>query len=137
MYILALGDSWSVAAIIIGALSGIVGGLVLLYLKSIKQSFDESSESMKQSLNNFSNSMRLELKECKEDIKECQSKCRQNYVDKVDYIREVTKLEDTLQNVVTGISEIKGASKALEQMPKILAQAVRQTVAELNKKEQR
>lgn len=108
------------AAVVVGSLSGIVGGLVLLYLKTIKQGFDSMSQ---------------ELKDCKKDIRDCQSSCRQNYVDKVDYIREVTKLEDTLQHVVRKLSEIKGATKALEQMPKVLAEAVRQIVIELNKKE--
>lgn len=96
--------------------TGIVCGLVLLYLKTISQRTTIIENDLKEAAKR-------------------KDQCRQDFVDKVDYIREVTKLEKTQLEMLKVLSEIKGSMTVIEKMPQICGSIASQIVKQMNSKE--
>ncbi|MCK4958948.1 MAG: hypothetical protein KAT00_06100 [Planctomycetes bacterium] len=112
-----------VLLITLSASAALISGLVLANLRAVskKQSEHEARISAIE-------------KEAKEDVKEAayrKDKCNQDFVDKVDYIREVTKLEATMESLLKLTSEIKGSMTGIEQMPKICGNIASQIVKQM------
>ena len=109
--------------VILSASASLISGLVLANQRIASKKHDEHEKRI----------ATIE-RDAKEEIKEAakqKDNCRQDFVDKVDYIREVTKLENTMCDAVKLISEIKGSMTVIEQMPKICGNIASQIVKEM------
>lgn len=95
--------------IVLTAAASVMCGVVMLYLKSIKFRLDTQDTRIEKLKDNLS----------------------QTYVDKVDYIRNVTHLENMLGELVVTVNEMKGTMKIIEQIPKITGNIVREVVKEM------
>lgn len=61
----------------------------------------------------------------------CKKNCYESFVDKVDFVRAVTKSESTNQELLVLVSELKGSMKLVEQMPAIAGNIAREVVKEM------
>ena len=95
---------WIIVSSVLGCLASVLSGLVLWNLKTISNRQDRHDERMD----------RLE-----DEQKQLAVSCRQDYVDKVDFVRQVNKQEKTLEELVRMISTMQGSMKFIEQMPPV------------------
>lgn len=100
-----------------------ISTLAALYLKAIKQCVTKQSDDIKD--------LGTKVSEVVTDQANCKNECTQNYVDKVDFIRNVTKQEKTLETLVETTAEIKGSMKIIEKIPQLCGEVTRQVVREL------
>ncbi|HKL21266.1 MAG TPA: hypothetical protein VJ904_05635 [Tichowtungia sp.] len=113
--------SVQIISIILSAAAALIGGLVLSNLRTLSQQIRAQNS-------------RIDAVES--DIREFagrKDKCRQDFVDKVDYIREVTKIGHLQTKQLEVLSELKGSMAVLEQMPKICGNIAAQTVKQMQK----
>ncbi|MBW8017077.1 MAG: hypothetical protein FVQ82_12900 [Planctomycetes bacterium] len=70
------------------------------------------------------------------DLKEAakrKDRCRQDFVDKVDYIRSYTTTEKRQIKMLEALSEIKGSMAVFDKMPQICGNIASQIVKEMKK----
>ena len=115
-------SAWPVIASVIGASSAIIGGLILLNLKSIKHCIKSNSDRLSKN--------ETDVQDVKDRMAACRTECTRTYVDKVDYIRNVTKQENSLDSLIKITSEIKGGMAIVEKIPQICGEVARQIVKE-------
>lgn len=102
---------WQILAVILGLASAICSGLVLFYLRSLSDRMD-----------------RLELRH--ETLANRKQECQQHFVDKVDFIRNQTRTEKGLDELIKLVSTMQGSLKVIEQMPQICGGIAREVAAE-------
>ena len=112
-----------ILSIIISAAVALVTGMVLLYLRTISQ----QSVSQNTRIDAIENDQKEAAKR--------KDQCRQDFVDKVDYIREVTKLESTQTEMLKVLSEIKGSLTVIEKLPEICGNIASEVVKEMKQLE--
>ena len=115
----------SIDGILLSAFVGLIGTLIVLYLRKISQQMTQQLSAQD-----------ARIKTVEDDLKEAASrkdKCRQDFVDKVDYIREVTKLEKLQTKQLEVLCELKGSMTVIEQMPKICGNIATQVVKQMQK----
>jgi len=104
--------SIQIVSIILSAAAALTGGLVLFNLRAMNARITTVENDIKETAKN-------------------KDKCRQDFVDKVDYIREITKLESTSTEMLKVLSEIKGSMTVIEKMPQICGNIASQVVKEM------
>lgn len=115
---------------------GLVCGLVLLYLRTISQQLTSQDSKIK----TVASDLKVAEKESARRAEKCKDHCYQNFVGKVDYIREITRQNKTMDDTVKLLSEVSGNVKAMtaiiENMPKICGNIASQIVREMKKEDQ-
>lgn len=117
--------SGQVVLTVVLAAVGVVGLLIVLNLRTIKEcvrSFGARLDKQDEKIDTIAASQIT-----------CQKECTSQFVDKVDWIRNVNKQERTLDTLTTMVSEINGSMKVIEQMPKIAGEIARQVAQEIKK----
>ena len=109
-------EPWTIALTMSGVFISIIGGLLIFYLKSIKSCVSKQED---------------RIDKIAESQAACQKDCQRDYVDKVDFIRNVTKTEKTLDSLVKMASEIKGSMKFIEKIPQMCGEIARQITKEM------
>jgi len=107
---------------------GLVCSLVLLYLRSLSKLIETQNTRL--------DKQDTRIAVIEKDIKDAaknKDKCRQDFVDKVDYIREINKLETTMTEQLKVLCELKGAMTVIEQMPKICGNIASEVVNQMQK----
>ncbi len=108
------------------AVAGIlISTLAALYLKAIKQCITKQSDSITNLDTKVSNVVA--------DQAACKNECTRTYVDKVDFIRNVTKQERTLESLIRITAEIKGGLAIIEKIPQLCGEVTRQIVKDFKK----
>ncbi len=106
------------------AVAGIlISTLAALYLKSIKQCVVNQNDRI--------GDLDIKVSNTITDQANCKNECTRTYVDKVDFIRNVTKQENTLESLLKATSEIKGNMAIIEKIPQLCGEVVRQIAREL------
>ncbi len=104
---------------------GVVGLLIVLNLRTIKQCVRDFAARIDKQDEKIDNVAASQIA--------CQRECTNQFVDKVDFIRNVNKQERSLDSLVKLVSEIKGSMRAFEQLPKMSGEIAREIVKELKK----
>jgi uncharacterized protein YoxC len=111
--------NWSMLATVISAAAGIISGLILMLLTSIKSDLRAISA-------------RVDLQDAKiERLTERRNLCNQDYVGKVEYIRSVNSLEESMKKVTEGVAVLNGSMRVIEQMPQICGNIAKEIVKEM------
>jgi len=113
----ATSDNSSIALllIVVGSCFTVIGSLLVFYLKSIKSCVGKQNE---------------KISEIEKSQTQCQKECARDFVDKVDWIRNVNKSEKSFDSLIKITSEIKGTMKFIEKLPQLCGEVVRQVVNE-------
>jgi len=104
---------------------GVIGLLIVLNLRTIKdcvRNFGARLDKQDEKIDNVAASQI-----------ECQRECTNQFVDKVDFIRNVNKQERTLETLASMTSEIKGSLKVFDKMPQMAGEIARQVTQELKR----
>jgi hypothetical protein len=97
-------------------------GLISMYASVMTTLVLFNLRSMNQQIRSNTDDIKLLMKQ--------KDQCRQDFVDKVDFIRSYTSIESTMKKLVESVSEIKGVMKAVEEMPKICGSVAREILKE-------
>jgi len=117
--------AWNIVAVVVGAVFTLVGLLIVFNLRSIKQGVQEFGERLDKQDD--------KIAEVAAEQVRCQREYTGQFVDKVDFIRNVNKQERSLDSLVKLVSEIKGSMRAFEQLPRMSGEIAREIVKELKK----
>ena len=120
---LETSEPWSIVATVVGAAGGIIGALLLLYLRSIKaciRKADDRSEKTK------SDVAGLETK-----MSQCKTDCERSFVDKELFLRETGFTRRTLEAVSSSLNKLDGKLTVVEKLPKICGDISREIVREM------
>jgi len=115
---------WYIAITIVGIFASVTSSVALLYLRNIRDDMKLFSGRLDRHDDDIK-SLNTQLATYKTD-------CQGNFVDKVDYIRQVNKQEKTLDELVKMICDLQGSMKFVEQMPKICGSIARDIIKEMN-----
>ncbi|HOT73748.1 MAG TPA: hypothetical protein PLX18_11405 [Anaerohalosphaeraceae bacterium] len=111
--------NWSVLATVISAAAGIISGLILMILTSIKSDIKAISARVDQQ------DLRIEK------LLERKNLCNQDYVGKVEYIRSTNSLEESMKKLTEGVAMLNGTIRVIEQMPQICGSIAKEIVREM------
>ena len=106
-------------SIIVGAAASFVSAIMLYQLKALQSQITASGQRMTK---------------IEDDIKKfgCQKdECRKDFVDKVDYIRNVTRVEKLMEKLLEGFSEMNGRLTVVDKLPQISASIAREVIKEM------
>ena len=121
---------WNVVATIVSAFAMVVGGLVLLYLRSIKQ--DLRSLSLR---NDKQDGQIAENRERAESIRgemaACRIECERSTVSKEDWVRSEGYTRDELRKVAAILNRLEGKLEVVEKLPEICGQIAREVVTQV------
>lgn len=108
-----------VVMICLSAAATLISSLVLFYLKSLNIKIEKIDS-------------RVDRVEDRQDrIGRQKSECQRDFVDKVDYIREVTANRNATEKLMALVSELNGKMTVVEQMPQVCASVAGQIVKEM------
>ncbi|HOQ06036.1 MAG TPA: hypothetical protein PKY88_12580 [Anaerohalosphaeraceae bacterium] len=111
--------NWSILATVISAAAGIISGLILMILTSIKSDLRAISA-------------RVDQQDAKiERLAERKNACNQDFVGKVEYIRSINSLEESMKKVSEGVAMLNGSMRVIEQMPQICGHIAKEIVKEM------
>jgi len=103
-----------ILSIALGASATLISSMILLNLKAMERRITVVESDIKEAANR-------------------KDQCRQDFVDKVDYIRNYTTTEKRQVKMLEGIGEIKGSMTVFEKMPQICGNIASQVVKEMKK----
>ena len=108
---------------IVSVMGSVIGGLILFYLRTNRRDLDKIDIRVIALGDN--------VKDIETSQERCKTNCYNTFVDKVDYIRNVTKQEEILKNIQTVVNKLAIASTFAEQLPQICEKITQAIVKEL------
>ena len=112
------GNLWPIVATITSLFTGVVGGLVIFNLQSLKTAIVETKEKQK------SQDVKIDKLFDRKDT------CNQHFVGKVDYIRSIHSMEKSNNQLLEKVCELTGMMEVVKQMPQIAAGVAREVTKE-------
>ncbi|RKY06890.1 MAG: hypothetical protein DRP56_06620 [Planctomycetota bacterium] len=109
---------WPIIATVAALFTGIVSGLVIYNLQSLKTVIATVQEKQK-------------AQDAKIDkLVERKDTCNQHFVGKVDYIRSIHSMEKSNNQLLEKVCELTGMMEVVKQMPQIAAGVAREVTKE-------
>jgi len=127
----------SASTALIGGMVGVIGVLMVLYLRSIKlylRSFAERMDRQDVQLDKHEKKIDVtadSLKALYTRLAECRTDCSQNYVSAENFLRETGYTRRALNEVTTGLANLDGKLTVVEHLPEISGDIARQVVREM------
>ena len=118
-----------VAIVIIGALIGVIGAILILFLKKIDTKIDQNIEDMSKRLDTHDE----EIKQIHANFAACKIDCDRNTVNKEDWVRSEGYTRQEIKRLTDVLSRIEGKLSIIEKLPQITGQIVKSVVEELKK----
>jgi len=118
-------DTGAIIATVIGILSALVGGLVLLNLRALSQTIRDLSSRSERHDN--------EIRQIRTDMSECKVDCDRNTVSKEDWVRSEGYTRRGLERLSEQMAGLDGKMTVVEKLPEISAQIARAVASEMKK----
>jgi len=107
--------------IIVAALLSLVGGLIIFYLRSIKQCLTTLGQRIDRS--------ETDIKQITRQIADCKVDCQRTTVSKEDWVRGEAVSRGELKNITTCLNRMEGKLTVVERLPDICGQIAGQIAA--------
>jgi len=121
--------SWD---IIVNFLLSIIGGMIIIYLRSIKQGLAVFSQRIDQQDSRIAESEN-ELKKITQRISDCKVDCNRTTVSKEDWVRGEAVSRSELKTVTSILNRMEGQLTIIEKLPDICGQIASQIAAKFQK----
>lgn len=113
----------AIVATIIGALITLVGTLIVIYLRAIKADLANMAER--------TNSQDTRIDNALTKMAACKENCRDNFVNKEDWLREVGHGRNQLDNLNQTLSRIDGKMSIMEKLPEICGTIAKEITSQI------
>jgi hypothetical protein len=111
--------------IIVGFLLSLVGGMIVFYLRSIKQFLDGMGTRLDKQDNRIDASQ-AEVNRMARQFAECKVDCERNTVSKEDWVRSEGYTRKEIKSITTILHRMEGKLEVVERLPEICGQIARQ-----------
>lgn len=121
--------------IIVGFLLSLVGGLIVFYLRSIKQFLDGMGARLDKQDNRIDASQ-AEVNRLARQFATCKIDSQREFVTAESFIKSESYTRKKLDKIAESFAALEGQLKVVEQLPKIVGQITREVVTQVNKKKE-
>ncbi len=121
---------WNVLASIVSAGAVIIGGLVALYLRSIKQDLHALSERNDKQDDLIAGNQQG-MTALGQQLATCKIDCQAVTVSKEDYIRSEGRMRRQLEQLTAAINRLEGQLQVMQQLPEVCGKIVGKVVEQL------
>ncbi len=121
---------WTIVASIIGAAIVVVGSLIVLNLRSIKDCLRSYGKRIDKQDNQIEKAQ-TDVKIVQTDFSVCKVDCERSFVNKELFLRETGFTRRTLENVTAAVNRLDGKLTVVEKLPQICGDISREIVKEM------
>ena len=113
-----------ICAVLLSAAAAIIGGLVLMNLKTLKDCIVKQDNEVKQ--------MREAITTHREALSACQVKCRSEFVSSELFLRETGFTRRSMEHLTASVNRMEGQLTIADKLPAICGDIARSIIAEVN-----
>ena len=120
----------NVVAVLVGGCLAIVGSLIVLNLRSIKQCLRSYGQRIDKQDNHIEKTQ-TDVKIVQTSFSSCKVDCERSFVNKELFLRETGFSRRTLENVTAAVNRLDGKLTVVEKLPQICGDISREIVKEM------